>query len=140
MLDWAKKRSISAFHLCGGGGCNGCDIEVVAAGGPRYDLEQLGVTFTKTPTQADLFIVTDAVTWKNKKAFIEAYQQATGPKAVVAIGNCAITGELFRGLYGIAGTPDRFIPVDVYIPGCPPRPHAIREGLKKAIKVLGGRR
>lgn len=140
MVDLARKKSPWAFHLCAGGGCNGCDIEVVAAEGPKFDPERLGIQFKNSPKHADVIIVTDAITKKNKKAFIEVYNQAPEPKVVVAVGNCAITGEMFRGLYGIAGTPDKLIPVDVYVPGCPPRPQAIIEGIRKAVELLGGKR
>jgi membrane-bound hydrogenase subunit mbhJ len=140
MLEWARKNSPWAFHFCAGGGCNGCDIEVVAAICPRYDPERLGVKLKGSPRHADILLVTDSVTKKNKKAFMRVYNQVPEPKVVVAVGNCAITGELFRGLYGVEGPIDKLIPVDVYIPGCPPRPEEILKGVKKAVEIFSKRK
>ena len=140
MFKWAREKSPWVFHLCAGGGCNGCDIETVAVFGPRFDLERLGVRLKESANHADILLVTDSVTKKNKEAFMQKYQQATEPKVVVAVGNCAITSELFKGLYSLEGPIDKIVPVDVYIPGCPPRPDAIIEGIKKATKILGDKK
>jgi energy-converting hydrogenase A subunit N len=117
-----------SIHVCliNTGGCNGCDIEVVALMSPRYDLEQYGIYVHQNPREADVILVTGAVSeqWKDKLQRI--YAKAPEPKIVVAIGNCPLSGDVFNqeGCSIYAPVSD-FIPVDAEIPGCPPRPSEI---------------
>lgn len=129
MLD-ALKDVIrkSSIHVCliNTGGCNGCDIEVVALLSPRYDLEQYGIYVHNNPREADVILVTGAMSEQWKKNLQRIYAKAPEPKIVVAIGNCPLTGDVFNqeGCKIYAPVSD-FIPVDAEIPGCPPRPSEI---------------
>ncbi|AXV39257.1 NADH-quinone oxidoreductase subunit B family protein [Methanobacterium sp. BAmetb5] len=125
LKDVVRKSSI---HVCliNTGGCNGCDIEVVALMSPRYDLEQYGIYVHNNPREADVILVTGAMSEQWKKNLQRIYAKAPEPKVVVAIGNCPLTGDVFNqeGCKIYAPVSD-FIPVDAEIPGCPPRPSEI---------------
>ena len=125
LKDVVRKSSI---HICliNTGGCNGCDIEVVALLSPRYDLEQYGIYVHNNPREADVILVTGAMSEQWKKNLQRIYAKAPEPKVVVAIGNCPLTGDVFNqeGCKIYAPVSD-FIPVDAEIPGCPPRPSEI---------------
>ena len=129
-------RSLWAFHLNCGCSCNGCDIEIIAALCPRYDVERFGIKLVGSPRHADVLLCTGSVTKKMEKKVKRIYQQVPSPKVVMSIGNCANTGNVFHESYSVAGTLDEIIPVDVYIPGCPPRPEAIIDGVVKVWKKL----
>ena len=122
----------SSIHVClvNTGGCNGCDIEVVALMSPRYDIEQYGIYVHQNPREADVILVTGAMAeqWKDKLQRI--YAKAPEPKVVVAIGNCPLSGDVFNqeGSSIYAPVSD-FIPVDAEIPGCPPRPSEILQAI-----------
>lgn len=107
---------------------------------PRFDPERIGIKLVGSPRHADIILATGAVTKKSRDAVKKVYDQVPEPKVVVGIGNCAISGECFRNCYGIEGPLDKVIPVDVYVPGCPPRPQAIISGILKAIKILGDKK
>jgi NADH-quinone oxidoreductase B subunit len=131
----AKRKSPWVMHLpCGG--CNGCDIEVIAALTPKYDIERFGVLQKGTPRHADILLVTGIVTHQIKDRLKRIYEMAPDPKCVVAMGSCAIDGDIFNGGYGYAGPLDKIVPVDVYIPGCPPRPEALIDGIGKLLKKI----
>jgi NADH-quinone oxidoreductase B subunit len=131
----ARRKSPWIMHLpCGG--CNGCDIEVIAALTPKYDMERFGVLQKGTPRHADILLVTGIVTQQVKDRLKRIYEMTPDPKFVVAIGSCALDGDIFRDGYGYAGPLDEIIPVSVYIPGCPPRPEALIDGVKKLLKKL----
>ena len=125
LKDVVRKSSI---HVCliNTGGCNGCDIEVVALLSPRYDLEQYGIYVHNNPREADVILVTGAMSEQWKKNLQRIYAKAPEPKVVVAIGNCPLTWDVFNqeGCKIYAPVSD-FIPVDAEIPGCPPRPSEI---------------
>lgn len=122
----------SSIHVClvNTGGCNGCDIEVVALMSPRYDIEQYGIYVHQNPREADVILVTGAMAeqWKDKLQRI--YAKAPEPKVVVAIGNCPLSGDVFNqeGSSIYAPVSD-FIPVDAEISGCPPRPSEILQAI-----------
>ncbi len=122
----------SSIHVClvNTGGCNGCDIEVVALMSPRYDIEQYGIYVHQNPREADVILVTGAMAeqWRDKLQRI--YAKAPEPKIVVAIGNCPLSGDVFNqeGSSIYAPVSD-FIPVDAEIPGCPPRPSEILQAI-----------
>lgn len=115
------------------GSCNGCDYETNALNNPFNDLERLGIQFVASPRHADLLLVTGAGTRNMQEALIKTYNAAPDPKWVVAVGACACSGGIFRGSYATADGIDRLVPVDVYVPGCPPRPQAILYGILLAI-------
>jgi len=119
--------------------CNGCDIEVLAALTPLYDIERFGIINTGNPKHADIFLVTGGVNAQNKQVLINTYEQIPEPKVVIAIGICATSGGIYRECYNILGGIDKVIPVDVYVPGCPPRPQAILNGLLVAMGIREAR-
>jgi NADH-quinone oxidoreductase B subunit len=132
---WARVNSAWAIHF-NSGSCNGCDIEILATLTPRYDLERLGVKLQGSPRHADILICTGPVTRQARDRLRRVYEQMPEPKFVVAVGSCAISGGVFRGCYNIVGHVDDVLPVDVYIPGCPPRPEAIVDGIVKLLEHL----
>lgn len=136
LIKHARQRSPWLFHL-NAGGCNGCDIELVACLTPRYDMEQLGIRLEGSPRHADVLCVSGPVTRTTKAALEAIYTQMPTPKVVVAIGSCPATCNAFAGSPTVAGPLARFLPVDVYVPGCPPRPDAIIEGIAQAVAILG---
>ena len=116
--------------------CNGCDIEVLAALCPGFDVERFGIINTGNPKHADIFLVTGSVNDQNKAVLEELYSQMVEPKVVVACGTCACSGGVFHDCYNIHGGADSAIPVDVYVPGCAVRPEAIIDGVVKALPIL----
>lgn len=134
---WARVNSPWAIHY-NSGSCNGCDIEILATLTPRYDLERLGVRLQGSPRHADILICTGPVTLQSRDRLRRIYEQMPDPKFVVAVGSCALSGGVFQGCYNVVGSIDEVIPVDAYIPGCPPRPEAIIDGLVKLLGHLQG--
>ncbi len=128
-------RSLWVFHL-NTGSCNGCDIEILAALTPRYDVERFGIKLVGSPRHADVLLLTGPVTKDMEDKLKMVYAQTPDPKVVMVVGNCGNTGDVFYESYNLAGTADRLIPVDVYVPGCPPRPEAIIYGVLKAWKRI----
>ncbi len=126
LVQWGRKSSV--WYLSFGIAC--CAIEgLMAAGGPRFDLDRLGSFFRATPRQADLMIVAGNVNLKMADVVKTLYEQMPEPKYVLAIGSCACSGGAFRGSYNMIDGVDQIIPVDVYVPGCPPRPEAVFQGI-----------
>ena len=135
------RRSLQIRHL-DVGSCNGCDWEINALLNPVYDLQRFGMDFVASPRHADLLLVTGAVTRHLEPALWATYDATPDPKLVVAVGACACGGGIVADSYATAGGVDRRLPVDVYIPGCPPRPQALLHGLllaldRRAQKVHG---
>ena len=125
--DVVRKSSI---HVCivNCGGCNGCDVECVALLSPRYDLEQYGIYVHNNPREADVLLLTGAVTEQWKDNLKRIYDKAPEPKIAVAVGNCPISGDVFAQEGGHVNAPaSNFVPVAAEIPGCPPRPNEILE-------------
>lgn len=116
--------------------CNGCDIEVLAALTPLYDVERIGIINTGNPKHADIFLVTGSVNEQNMSVVKTIYDQMPNPKVVVALGVCATSGGIFRECYNVSGGVDKIIPVDVYVPGCAVRPELIIDGILEALKIL----
>lgn len=133
LVRWSRIKSPWILHL-NSGACNACDIEIVAALTPRFDVERLGVLLKATPRHADVLVCSGPVTRQIKDRIIRIYEQTPDPKFVVAVGACAMSGCVYRGAYNILGGIDQVIPVDVYVPGCPARPDAILDGV---VKLLG---
>lgn len=139
LIDWARKRSPWVLHF-NTGSCNGCDIEIVAAFTPRFDPERFGFLQKGSPRHADILVVTGPVTKQAKDRLLRIYGQMPRPKRVAVVGSCATSGAPFTGSYSHLGGVDRVIPVDIYVPGCPPRPEAILHGLLKIVEGSEGRR
>jgi membrane-bound hydrogenase subunit mbhJ len=117
------------------GGCNGCDVEILECLVPRYKLAELGVAVVFTPEEANVLALTGGVTIKGKEELLKAYEKIQPPKLVVAIGNCAVSKDIFAKGYPMVGPPDQLVPVNYYIHGCPPRPQAIVTAIAKALGV-----
>jgi ech hydrogenase subunit C len=120
--------------------CNGCDIEILAALTPVYDVERFGIINTGNPKHADVFLVTGSVNEQNREILKNTYDQIPNPKVVVAIGICASSGGVFRECYNVSGGIDQVIPVDVYVPGCAARPESIIDGVVTALGILENKR
>ncbi len=122
-------RANSVWYLLLGLAC--CSIELMQTGGPRADLDRFGSLFRATPRQSDLLIVAGTVTHKMAPRLRRLYDQMADPKYVIAMGSCANCGGLFNLSYSVVKGVDLILPVDVYLPGCPPRPEALTEALIK---------
>lgn len=116
--------------------CNGCDIETLACLTPMYDVERFGIINVGNPKHADILVVTGSVNKRNVRVLKNIYAQMPEPKAVVAIGACACSGGIFKECYNILGGVEKVLPVDVYVPGCCPRPEAIIDGIVLALGKL----
>jgi membrane-bound hydrogenase subunit mbhJ len=111
------------------GSCNACEMEMNALTNPVYDAERFGIHIAASPRHADALVVTGPVTVNMERALKDVYKQTPDPKLVIALGDCAINCGIFKGSYAVTGPVDRHIPVDVRIPGCPPRPADILKAL-----------
>lgn len=136
IVTWARTRSPWLIHF-NAGACNGCDIEVVEVLTPRFDVERFGSLLRGTPRHADVMVVSGSVPRKIRKRLVRIYEQMPSPKFVVAVGSCAISGGVFQNCYNSMDGIDKFIPVDAYVPGCPPRPEAILDGVVKLLVSAG---
>jgi len=135
IVEWSRRASPWIIHF-NAGGCNGCDIEVLAALTPRFDVERFGILLKGTPRHADVLVCTGPVNEQIKSRLKRIYDQMPHPKFVVAVGACAISGGVFRGCYNTLGGMDDVIPVTAYVPGCPPRPDAIIQGVYALLEKL----
>lgn len=128
-------RSVHIRHL-DAGSCNACDWEMAALTGPVYDIQRLGFDFVASPRHADMLLVTGPVTRNLEIAAGKTFRATPSPKLVLAVGACACSGGICGKSYASAGGVDQVLPVDVYIPGCPPRPQALIHGLMTAVMRL----
>lgn len=135
VATWARLRSPWILHV-NTGACNACDIEVLAALTPRFDVERLGALLKPSPRHADVIAITGPVTKQAAERIRRVYEQTPDPKFVIAIGSCAISGGVFQGCYGVVDGVNKVVPVDVYVPGCPPRPDAIIHGVIKLVEKV----
>jgi Ni,Fe-hydrogenase III small subunit len=131
-------RSLAIRHV-DAGSCNGCELEIHACNSPHYNLERLGIRFVASPRHADLLLVTGPVSRHMETALARTYDATPEPKLVVAIGDCGCTGGIFGESYASRGRVSNVIPVDVAVPGCPPEPRAIIQGILTAITASGTR-
>jgi Ni,Fe-hydrogenase III small subunit len=120
------------------GSCNGCELEINALNNPYYNLEGLGIKFVASPRHADLLLVTGPVSRHMETALKRTYEATPEPKLVVAIGDCGCTGGIFGESYASCGRVSNVIPVDIAVPGCPPTPLAIMQGILTAISATKG--
>ncbi|MCM8829673.1 MAG: NADH-quinone oxidoreductase subunit B family protein [Candidatus Omnitrophica bacterium] len=131
----ALKKSLWVYHVSGGS-CNNCDIEILDCLTPKFDIERFGMVLVGSPRHADVLLCTGIVNKKCVERVKEVYKQTAKPCVVVAIGSCACSGGMFRDGYQMGGPLDKIIPVDVYIPGCPPKPEAMIAGIVKVLEKL----
>ena len=128
-------RSLWVYH-CNSGGCNGCDIEVVNVLTPYYDVERFGIKLVGSPLHADVMLCQGPAGLATAAALKRAYEAMPEPKLVFAIGSCACGGGVWHDTYSIIGPVEKVIPVNYYIPGCPPRPEAIIYGVALALGLV----
>ena len=129
-------RSLSIRQV-DAGSCNGCEQEIVALNNPVHDIERFGIHFVASPRHADMLLVTGPVTRNMELALRKTWAATPEPKIVAAVGACGISGGIFGANYASLGGVDAVIPVDVYIPGCPPRPEALLHGILLALARCG---
>jgi len=129
----ALLKSPWVFHMATGS-CNNCDIEILDCLTPRFDIERFGMLLAGSIRHADVLLCTGAVTNQCAERVKRVYEQMPKPALVVAIGACACSQGIFKGSYNAPRPLDEIIPVDAYIPGCPPKPEAIIAG---AVKLIG---
>ncbi len=118
------------------GSCNGCELEIIALNNPIHDIERFGIHFVASPRHADMLLVTGPVTRNMELALRKTYDATPDPKVVVAVGACGISGGIFGTNYATRGGVDQVVLVDVYVPGCPPRPQALLHGILLAVGRL----
>lgn len=130
-----KKICRRSLHIryVDAGACNGCDFEINSTTNPVYDIQQYGVDFVASPRHADMLLVTGSVTRNLEIALQKTYQACPKPTLVVAVGACACGGGIFKEAYAAGGGVARHLPVDVYVPGCPPTPALIIKGILAAV-------
>ena len=128
-------RSVYVYRIdCGG--CNGCEIEIFAALTPLFDVERFGIKVVSSPRHADVLVYTGSMTRAMRIPALRAYHASPDPKICVAYGACGCSGGIFHDLYCVWGGADKIIPIDVYIPGCPPTPGATIFGFAMALGLL----
>jgi Ni,Fe-hydrogenase III small subunit len=134
----ALTKSLWVFHLCIGGSCNNCDIEILDLLTPRFDVERFGIMLVGSVRHADVLLITGSLTYKAAERAKRLHQQMPKPGVVVAIGSCALGRGMFKDSYNSPCPLDELIPVDLYIPGCPPKPEAMIDGIVKLVKKVRG--
>ncbi len=135
VVTWARIKSPWILHF-NSGACNACDIEIIAALTPQYDIERFGIQLKATPRHADVLVCSGPVTRQIQDRIVRIYEQMAEPKFVVACGTCACSGGVFQGCYNVMQGIDAVLPVNAYIPGCPASPPAIIDGVVKLLKSL----
>ncbi len=128
-----------AIRQVDAGSCNGCELEITALTNPIYDADRFGIHFVASPRHADLLLVTGPVTRNMEVPLRKTWEATPDPKLVVAVGDCARTCGVFAGSYAVVGGVDAVIPVDLFIPGCPPEPAAILRGILTVLDRLPAR-
>lgn len=134
IITWSRLKSPWIIHF-NSGACNACDIEIIAALTPHYDVERFGLQLKGSPRHADVLVCSGPVTRQIKDRLTRIYEQMPQPKFVIAVGTCACSGGVFKGCYNVTGGIDTIVPVSAYIPGCPASPVAIVDGV---VKLLAG--
>ena len=122
------------IRMVDAGSCNGCELEINALGNPYYNIEGLGIKFVASPRHADLLLVTGPVSRNMATALRRTFEATPDPKLVVAVGDCGCDGGIFGESYASLGPVSKVIPVDVWVPGCPPAPIEILRGILKAVQ------
>jgi Ni,Fe-hydrogenase III small subunit len=127
-------RSLAVFHV-NAGSCGGCELELRALRGALYDLERFGLCFVESPRQADVLVVTGPLTRTLRTAVEQAWDATPDPKWVVAVGDCAVDGGVFKGSYAVLAGAGSVVPVDLTISGCPPTPERLLSGLRALLEA-----
>jgi len=135
IVTWARVKSPWILHF-NTGACNACDIEIIAALTPYYDMERFGVQLKGTPRHADILVCSGPVSRQVKDRLVRIYEQMPEPKFVIAVGTCSCSGGAFKGCYNVMGGIDTVLPVAAYVPGCPASPAAIIDGVVKLLQSL----
>ena len=142
MMDFRLKaltKSIWVFHVSAGS-CNNCDIEILDLLTPRFDAERFGIQLIGSVRHADALLITGAMNRKSVPRMKKIYEQAPKPCLVIAVGICAMSQHMFRDSYNVLEPLDKILPVDLYIPGCPPKPEAMIDGIVKLVtKIRSGK-
>jgi NADH-quinone oxidoreductase B subunit len=135
LVNWARIKSpwVTVYNS---GGCNACDIEIIACLMPRFDVERFGILVRGSPRHADILIVTGTPTLKQASRLRRVFEQIPEPKYVIALGACGSSGGVFRGLYNVVDRVESVLPVDVYVAGCPPRPDEIINAVVTCLDLL----
>jgi len=136
----ALTKSLWVYHLCVGGSCNNCDIEILDLLTPRFDIERFGMMLVGSVKHADAILVTGSLTLKSLERVKTVYEQAAKPCVVIAIGACACGQGIFANGPNTPNPVDSVLPIDIYIPGCPPKPEAMILGIVKLIGKLTGKK
>lgn len=131
-------KSLNVFHL-GGSACNNCDIEILDALTPKYDLERFGIVLVGSIRHADVLLLSGVFNKKTRIRALRIYKQAPKPIVVIAIGGCSCSGLMFNGSYNVDDPIRNHIPIDAFIPGCPPKPEAMISAVVKLINKLKGK-
>ncbi len=137
-VDRAARRRLGrslSIREVDAGSCNGCELEIHALNNAIYDLERFGLRFVASPRHADVLLVTGPVTRNMREALARTYNATPDPKWVVAVGDCALDGGLFSASYAVVGGVSAVVPVDLHIPGCPPRPMQLLKGLLSLLEA-----
>lgn len=142
MLQFLSKLASRSpwIYRINAGSCNGCDVEMATTALiPRYDVERLGCKYCGSPRHADVVLISGPLTLRVRDKVLRVYNEIPHPKVTVAVGVCPVSGGCFRDGYTVGADIDHYIPLDVIVPGCPPRPQAIMEGVLKAVEVWRAR-
>ena len=134
-FEWCFKKSVWVYHV-NAGGCNGCDIEILDALTPYYDVERFGIKLVHTPRHADALLVAGPVTRQVRERVLRIYEATPDPKLVIGVGSCAMGGGIWHNSYATLGGLGNLLPVAIYVPGCPPRPEAILYGVAQALGLV----
>jgi Ni,Fe-hydrogenase III small subunit len=136
-VDRAARRRLGrslSIRQVDAGSCNGCELEIHALNNAFYDLERFGLRFVASPRHADVLLVTGPVTKNMREALERTYNATPDPKWVIGVGACALDGGVFKGSYACVGRLSDVVPVDLYVPGCPPSPQALLRALLTLLK------
>jgi len=138
LFKWGLKKSLWVYHA-GASACNNCDIEILDLLTPKFDVERFGIVLVGSPRHADVLLVTGVANRQITPRLKELYEQVPNPKVVIAVGSCACTAHMFRDSYNVMKPIDEIIPVDIYLPGCPPKPEAMIDTIMKVLGLLASR-
>jgi membrane-bound hydrogenase subunit mbhJ len=138
IFKWGLKKSLWVYHA-GASACNNCDIEILDLLTPKFDVERFGIVLVGSPRHADVLLVTGVANRQIAPRLKDLYGQMPNPKIVIAVGSCACSAHMFRDSYNVMQPIDEIIPVNAYLPGCPPKPEAMIDAVVKVLGLPAGR-